>query len=113
MFHKSEKPHPMGETRPWSSVGPGGLLGGPTPKRAHLSTTRALCYKIPQLSKPSQCGKPAKGVGPFAWSQISFVKTLGGGVEPLGGELVEDQETVLYLSKKTFLHCTLHCTAAA
>ena len=47
------------------------------------------------------------------WSQRDFVKTLGGGVEPLGDELVEDQETVLSLSKKTFLHCTLHCTAAA
>ncbi len=52
-FHKSEKPHPMGETRPWSRVGPGGLLEGPPPKRAHLATTRALCYKIPQPSKPS------------------------------------------------------------
>ncbi len=30
----------------------GGLLGGPTPKRAHLATIRALCYKIPQPSKP-------------------------------------------------------------
>ncbi len=51
-FHKSEKPHPMGATRPWVRVGPGGLLGGPPPKRAHLATTRALCYKIPKPSKP-------------------------------------------------------------
>ncbi len=41
----------------WELLGRGpesdqGLLGGPPPKRAHLATTRALCYKIPQPSKP-------------------------------------------------------------
>ncbi len=99
----------MGETRPWSSVGPGGLLGGPSPKRAHLATTRALCYKSPNPANPPQCGKPAKGVGPVAWSQRDFMKVLGGEVEPLGDELLEDQETVLSLSKK--LSCTALCTA--
>ncbi len=55
--------------------------------------------KSPNPANPPQCGKPAKGVGPVAWSQRSFKKTLGWGVEPLGDLLVEDQETVLSLSK--------------
>jgi hypothetical protein len=53
-------------------------------------------------------------VDPFLidpWSQSGYMKILGGEVEPLGNELVEDQETVLSPSK-TFLQCTLHCTAA-
>jgi hypothetical protein len=58
-----EKPHPMGATRPWSRVGPGGLLGGPPPKRAPLPTTRALCYKIPQPSKPSPVREAVKRGG--------------------------------------------------
>jgi hypothetical protein len=62
-FLQSEKTHPMGETRPWSRLGPGGLLGGPPPKRAHLATTRALCYKIHQPSKPSPMREARKRGG--------------------------------------------------
>jgi hypothetical protein len=53
-------------------------------------------------------------VGPFTWSQRDFVKTLGGRVEPLGDELVEDPETVLSLSKNfPALHSALHVSSRA
>ncbi len=53
----------MGAIRPWSRVGPGGLLGGPPPKFALLPTTRALCYKIPQPSKPPPVREAGKRGG--------------------------------------------------
>jgi hypothetical protein len=96
----------MGKTRPWSRVGPGVLLGGPPPFYLH---SRTLLQNTQNPANPPQCGKPAKGVGPVAWSQRRFLKILGGGVEPLGDELVEDQETVLSLSKNfPALHSALH-----
>ncbi len=67
-FLKSEKPHPMGETRPWSRVGPGGLLGGPSPKKEPIWLPRAhSAAKYPNPANPPQCRKPAKGMGPVAW----------------------------------------------
>jgi hypothetical protein len=79
MFHKSEKPHPLGETRPWSRVRPGGLLGGRTPKRAHLATTRALCYKIPQPSKPSPVREAGKRGGSVRMVAEGFCENIGWG----------------------------------
>ncbi len=65
--------------------------------------------KTPNPANPPQCGKPAKGVGQFAWSQRGFMKILGGRLEPRGDELVADQENVLCLSKRfPALHYSLH-----
>ncbi len=91
-----------------------GFAGRTTPKRAHLVTTRARCYKIPQPSKPSSAREAGKRGGSVRMVAEGFWKTLGGGVEPLGDELVDDQENVLFLSKNVpALHSALHGSSRA
>ncbi len=86
-----------------------GLLEGPPPKSAHLAITRALCYKKPQPSKLSPVREAGKRGGSVRMVAEGLCENIGKGVEPLGDELVEDQETVLSLSKNfPALHSTLH-----